>query len=140
MKNFGIQKDSSLDFLNGEVAKVEFFTFDVKENIAKKTEHSYREYDKNGNRILSVYYDDEKIYLRQVTLFNESGKKIGFTNYDEDGNKSSFVKYQLDINGRMIAKYYNDECEEEYEYDNKGNIIQVYYPNIMGGKTKNIEE
>lgn len=99
----------------------------------EQTEHSYKEYDKNGNRSLSVYYhDDDRIRLRQVSQFNGAGKKVGYVNYDKYGSQDSSGKYQYDFNGRMIAKYHDGECEEQYEYDGKGNIVQVYYPNTDG--------
>lgn len=131
MRDFAIKKDTTLDLLKGKIAKVESFTFEIKNFKSERSEHSYREYNDKGSRTLSIHYDnDDKIYLKQVSLYNENEDKIGFINYDENDNQNSSGKYELSNNGNIIAKYFNDECEEEYKYDNFGNIIEVYYPDI----------
>lgn len=130
MKNFGIKGDTTLDFLKGNVNSVENTTYDIKDGATEPTERSYREYDKNGNRTSSVYYDEnDNVRLKQVSQFNGAGKKIGYVNYNKYGSQDSNGKYQYDFNGRMIAKHHDGTCEEQYEYDNSGNVSQVYYPN-----------
>lgn len=133
MKNFGIKGDTTLDFLNGQVSSVKTVTNDIKDGEAEQTDHSYREYDKKGNRTLSIHYDDnDAVRLKQVSQFDSSGKKIGYVNYDKYDRQDSYGKYQYDYNGKMTAKYHDGTCEEQYEYDGKGNVAQVYYPNTGG--------
>lgn len=130
MKNFGILSERTLDFLNGDVKSVTTKEFDIEDGLREYSDHSIMEYNSLGNRCLSLYYEENgRIRLRQVSIFDDHGNKIGYTNYDEDGLQDSNGKFELDYKGRIVSKYHNGVKEEIYEYDSGGKISVVSYPN-----------
>jgi len=121
MINFGIKTEKILDFLRGDVKSVTSY------QDGKKDSQSF--YNKNGDRTLRLLFDDnESISLRQETTFKD-GHKTGFINYDEYNNRDSIGQNELNHSGQIISKFYNGECEEQYQYDEIGQLKVVYYPN-----------
>jgi len=130
MKNFGVKSNMALDYLNGILSSVYTKSFEITGIEKNCIERVYREYNEDGERILSIHYDnDENIRLKQVSKLDGFGNQVGYVNYDSFDNQISAGKYEYDYRTRMIAKYHNGECEEQYKYDENDNIIQVYYPN-----------
>lgn len=133
MKNFGIKADRALDFLIGEVKSVTNKTFDIKDGVKELNDHSTREYNSDGYRSLSIYYEKSgRLRLRQVSRFDDEGNKIGYTNYNANDLRDSQGKYELDYEGKIVSKFHNGEHEESYEYDDNDNIVEVLYPNTGG--------
>lgn len=133
MKNFGIKSDRTLDFLIGEVKSVTNKTFDLKDGVKELSDHSTREYNSDGYRSLSIYYEKSgDIRLRQVSRFDDEGNKIGYINYNANDLRDSQGKYELDYEGKIVSKFHNGEHEESYEYDDNDNITEVFYPNTGG--------
>ena len=133
MKNFGIKSDRTLDFLIGDVKSVTNKTFQIKDGIKELNDHSMREYNSDGYRSLSIYFEKSGgLKLRQVSCFDDQGNKIGYTNYNANDLRDSQGKYELDYNGKIVRKFHNGELEESYEYDDKNNITVVHYANTGG--------
>ena len=133
MKNFSIKSEKSLDFLIRDVKTTENKTFDVKDNTRQLNNHSKREYNSNGDRTLSMIFDQfSNLTLRQVSTFDDYGNKTGFINYDSNGYQDTAGKNELDDEGRMISKYYINQITETYKYNHNDEIIEVYYPNTGG--------
>ena len=133
MKNFGIKSDRALDFLIGEVKSVTNKTFDIKDGVKEFNDHYMKEYNSDGCRILSIYYEKSgSLRFRQISRFDDEGYIIGYTNYNADDLRVSQGKYEIDYEGKIINKFHNGEHEESYEYDDNENIIEVYYPNTGG--------
>lgn len=133
MKNFGIKSERTLDFLVGEVKAVTNKTFQIKDGFKELKDHSMREYNFDGYISLSIYYEKSGgLKLRQVSRFDEDGKKIGYINFNANNLRVSQGKYELDYEGKIISKFHNGEREESYKYDDEDNIIEVLYPNTGG--------
>jgi len=133
MKNFGIKSDRTLDFLIGDVKSVTNKTFQIKDGIKELNDHSMREYNSDGYRSLSIYYEKSGgLKLRQVSRFDDQGNKIGYTNYNANDLRDSQGKYELDYKGKIVRKFHNGELEESYEYDDNNNITVVLYANTGG--------
>lgn len=133
MKNFGIKSDRTLDFLIGDVKSVTNKTFQIKDGMKELNDHSMREYNSDGYRSLSIYYEKSGgLKLRQVSRFDDQGNKIGYTNYNANDLRDSQGKYELDYNGKIVRKFHGGELEESYEYDDNNNITVVLYANTGG--------
>lgn len=133
MKNFGIKSDRALDFLVGEVKSTTNKTFDIKDGVKELKDHLKREYNLDGHRSLSLYYEKNgRLRMRQVSKFDEDGNKIGYTNYNENDLRDSYGKYELNYDGNIVRKFHDGEHEESYEYDDNNNITKVLYPNTGG--------
>jgi hypothetical protein len=133
MKNFGIKSDKELDSIIGEVKLVTNKKFEIIDGVKKLSDHSIIEYYSHGYRKNSIYFDKKgAIRIRQVYRFDNSGDKIGYTNYNAAGIIESQGKYELDFEGRIVRRFHNGELEETFKYDEYDNIIEVYYP-ITGG-------
>jgi len=133
MKNYGVKSDKARDNLIGEVKITITKTFEIKDGIRELYDHIRREYNSDGIRIESIYYEHgDVIRLRQVTIFDEKGSNIGFANYNSNGLLDSYYKYELDHNDRIISKYFNGEIEETYKYEDNNNISETFSPNTGG--------
>lgn len=134
MKNFGIKSDKTLDLLRGDVKTVINKTYNIRESLRELAEHSVKEYDTFGQRILSIYFEkNDCIQLKQVSIFDDQGNIIGYTNYNANELQVGYGNYDLDYKKRIVRRYYNGEIEETYKYDDRDNITEVYFPNINGG-------
>ena len=121
MINFGIKEDKRLDFLRNDVKSV------ITYKEGNKESQSF--YGENGDRTLRVHYDDdETVKLKQETTF-QNGYKSGYINYDQYDNRDSFGEYGLNHKGQIISKYHNGELEEEYQYNELGQIKVLQYSN-----------
>lgn len=121
MINFGIKSEKTLDLLREDVESVLIY------EDGKKESQSY--YNKDGNRALTLHFDEnDKIRMKQETT-SVNGLKTGFINYDENGYEGSFSEYELNHQGKIISKFYDGECEEQYQYDQDGRLNVVFYPN-----------
>lgn len=121
MINFGIKKDLTLDFLRNDVKSV------ISYQDGKKEMQSF--YNEKGERTLRNHFDDdETLRMKQETIF-QNGLKTGYINYDKFDNRDSNGQYQLDHLGRVIAKYHDGQLEEEYQYNDLGQIEMLFYSN-----------
>lgn len=131
---------------NGELKYKEIYRYDDS-NLEKKRYISWIDYDaihsicdyyNNGSIIerIKLNKDDEQIE-RYVYEYNESGKEISYSHYNDNNSlvsksitkwyssdqKESYITY--DQNGNI--KY-----EQQYVYDEKGNVIEESYKNEHG--------
>ena len=108
------------------------------------------EYDRNGNRVLSVAFFQGEETSRTVSRFDEKGNLIrseslpdgSYTirEYDETGNEIRMVSYEegaevkrgetrYDDHGRVVesAKYFGGELAYRYtyEYNNQGDVTKT---------------
>jgi hypothetical protein len=121
MINFGIKEDKALDFLRKDVKSV------ITYQDEKKESQSF--YNEQGYRTLRIHYDDnESIRLKQKSTFQE-GFKTGYINYDKYDNRTSSGQYELNYSGQIISKYHDGEQEEEYQYNELGQIKVLQYSN-----------
>lgn len=127
MKNFGIKSELELNFLRGKVKSVDLKLFNVKDGQKALQDHRYLEFDTQGNKIKLHSYNNGILIMVHETTYSNSGNKIGYTNYDKNGIVKSRGKFELDFQNNIKAKYHNGVLEEEFEYDEYGNIKLVHY-------------
>ena len=72
------------------------------------------------------FSDDGSIRLKQETTFF-NGVINGYTNYDSSDNITGNGHYELNSKGQKISYYHNGELEEEYQYNEMGQIELVRY-------------
>ncbi len=129
MKNFGIKLDSALDYLRKDVKVSTSKKYDVKESERKLRDYIVREYNEDGIKTLSTYYNHSgELSYYTIERFNHLGYKIGYTTYDSKDLKTSSSKYELDAFGRIEKKYFDDYIEKKYKYDDDGNILEALNP------------
>jgi len=124
MVNFGIKEDKALDSLRKDVKSVIIYEDE------KKKFHCF--YNENGDRTLRIHYDDnESIRLKQKSTFQE-GLQTGYINYDKYDDRTSSGQYELNYSGQIISKYHDGELQEEYQYNELGQIKVIQYSNTGG--------
>lgn len=131
MKNFGISLDITQDCLNEQVHSVNTITHDIKDGYKIINEKYYKEYTPEGSLRLTIDYDSSNEVIRKkITTFKTDGKPIGYKVYNDENEIESYCEYRYHLNGNKLALYEDQECIEQYDYDDNNNLCLIYYPNI----------
>jgi len=143
-------KQSTLEY-NSKGFLTETITYDEEGKVKDKF---FYEYDKNGVRIKTTRYTEEKMTNYYTYDYNEFGIKTKAYRYDPAGNLEEFYIYEYDDEGNLVEeewfsssgkKVYRMENDYDdgiktrsstydenndlmyeyvYKYDEKGNIIE----------------
>ena len=139
IENASIKAEEKYEY-SGELYRLEINKFDVSGNQTACFEygtdgeiaHGYeKEYDENGNRLISYTYEYEEGELsvsKEEHFYDEKGNWTGWLAYDSDGRLHSSIEIEYDTSGNLISDtYYEGDGElvirDEYTYDGNGDEL-----------------
>ena len=139
IENTSIKAEEKYEY-SGELYRLEINKFDVSGNQTACFEygtdgeiaHGYeKEYDENGNRLISYTYEYEEGELsvsKEEHFYDEKGNWTGWLAYDSDGRLHSSIEIEYDTSGNLISDtYYEGDGElvirDEYTYDGNGDEL-----------------